>query len=409
MMRAAWTIAARDASRAKGRSALMAIPLVVGVVAILLTVATSEGTRRAVEKSFRAMIGALDVLLVQPGGIAQRGMATMESAITTLTPADAEALAASVPNVRSVGGVQSAFSVPVEANGRTETTVLFAATANWASIRGDSVAKGTWFGEADNAALARVIVLGADLARALFPSGDAVGSHVRLRGIDFGVIGVLAPNGAGPGGASMDNLAYIPLATGQRRVFNRDHLSLVSVKLVNPGKWPETEGAVVALLRQRHGTRAGLDDFRVSSPQAMIARVAGIDTMLRRSLIGIGLLALAIGGIVIAAVMNSAASSRSGEIAVRRAVGATRGDVMRLFWAEAWLVSATAAVAGVVLGVAATGVGASAMRLPLAISWPITFGAAAVCLGIGALAGYYPARRASRLSPADVLRAAADA
>ena len=405
MTKSIWSLAGRTVARNKARTALMSIGLIVGVVSITLTQATGEGARRAVRQSFKAMIGALDVLFVQPGGAAQRGMANLESSITTLTAADAEAIAQSVPNVKAVGVQQSALSAPIEVAGKSGTTALFGSSPNWVALRGDSVAEGAFYTEDDDRAMARVAVIGADVARDYFPTGSAVGQSLRVSGVDFKVVGVLAPNGAGPGGVSIDNLVYIPFETGRRRVFNRDNLTLMSVKLVDPNKWAETQGAVHALVRQRHG-RSGdqLDDFRVSSPEAMMARVASVDTTLRKALLWVGVLALVIGGVVVANLMFAATVSRRTEIATRRAVGATRSDVLRQFWAEAVLVSATAAAVGAAIAVVLTQLGAGMMRMQLAVSWPVTGGTIATTVAIGALAGYFPARKAAALAPSEALR-----
>lgn len=405
MRTSVWSLAGRTVARNKTRTALMSIGLIVGVVSITLTQATGEGARRAVRQSFKAMVGALDVLFVQPGGAAQRGMANLESSIMTLTAGDAEAIAQTVPNVKAVGVQQSALSAPIEVAGKSGTTALFGSSSNWVALRGDSVAAGAFYTEDDNRAMARVAVIGADVARDYYPSGSAVGQPLRVSGVDFKVVGVLAPNGAGPGGASIDNLVYIPFETGRRRVFNRDNLTLMSVKLVDPNKWAETQGAVHALVRQRHG-RSGdqLDDFRVSSPEAMMARVASVDTTLRKALLWVGVLALVIGGVVVANLMFAATVARRAEIATRRAVGATRSDVLRQFWAEAVLVSATAAAVGAAIAVVLTQLGAGMMRMQLAVSWPVTAGTIATTVAIGALSGYFPARKAAALAPGEALR-----
>jgi len=396
----------RTLRRNKGRSFVMALGFIVGVVSITLTEATGEAARTAVRQSFRAMIGDLDVLLVQPGGDAQRGRANLETSITTLTADDAAAIRQSVPNVADVGVAQVELGAVVEANGRNTTTPLFATSANYAVIRGDSMAQGAFFTDDDGRALARVAVIGSDVARELFPTG-AVGQHLRMKAIDFTVVGVIAPNGAGPGGFSMDNIAYIPFETARRRVFNRDYLNIVNIKLANPSRWAQTAAAVHALVRQRHGTTgAALDDFRVTSPQAMIARMAGVDSTLRRMLVWIGGLALVIGGIVVAVLMLAAASARRIEIAVRRAVGATRADIRGQFWSEAALISAAAAVIGAAIANGVIAAGAFMMRAQLSMPWAATLGAVLVTIAIGTAAGYLPARRAASIAPADALRAA---
>ena len=402
------SLAWRTVRRSPGRSALMGAGLVVGVLSISLTVATGEGTRRQIQRSFRAMFGALDVLFVQPGGSAQRGMANQETSIATLTPEDAEAIRTSVPNVSAVGVQQNQIPADFEAGGKAGTTAAFASSANWATLRGDSIADGVFYTEDDNRALARVAVIGSDVARDYFTVGSPVGQHLRLRGVDFTVVGVLAPNGAGPGGVSIDNVIYFPIETGRRRVFNRDHLNLVSVKLVAPSKWAETQASIRTLLRQRHGrVNADLDDFRVSSPQAVIARVANVDTTLGKALYWVGAFALCIGGVIVANLMFAATVSRRQEIATRRAVGATSTDILRQFWLEAMLISVLASLMGIALAAGVTAMGSSMMRMPMALSWRTTLATVGATVMIGLLAGFLPARRAAGMAPGDVLRHAA--
>jgi putative ABC transport system permease protein len=405
-------LAGRTLRRHPGRTALMGLGFLIGTASITLTVATGQGARRAVEQRFRSMIGALDVLLVMQGGGADRAMVHLRSTIPTLTTGDAAAIARAVPNVRDVGGEQVGLQEVIEAAGRNGVTNILGTTSNWAAIHGDSLVAGSYYTDAEQGALARVAVLGADVAREYFGGNNAVGQSIRVRGVDLQVIGVLAPTGGagGVGGGAtnapnLDNVVYVPLATSQRRLFNRDYLNLVSVKLVRRDRAVETQRAVEALLRTRHGkTGKELDDFRVMSPDAMIARVAGVDSMLRRALLWVGALALVIGGVVVANLIVAATVSRSREIGTRRAVGATRADVLRQFWAEAVLVATGAAVCGAAVAVALTVLGARAMRMPLVLSWPVTLGTVAATIAIGAVAGYFPARRAATVPPGVAMR-----
>ena len=404
----AWRLAVRTTRRTKSRSLAMGLTLAVGVLAITLTVATGEGARRGVEKSFRSMLGAFDVLLIQPGGPAMRGMARPGSSVTTLTPDDIRAIETTVPNVRDASMAQTGFDAPVAANGKNGTTSLFGVTPNWFAIRGDSFQAGAPFTGEDASAMARVAVIGSDVARTYAGRSAAVGQHIRVSGEEVLVVGVLAPNGAGPGGASLDNIIDVPLETTRRRFFNRDNIELATLKLVRAGDWALTQAAVTSLLRARHGIRPpALDDFHVTSPEALITRYAKVDSTLRTAFFWVGFLALAIGGVVVANLMYTAATTRRQEIGMRRAIGATQRDILAQFWSEAVVVAALAAVAGAGLGVGITRAAVGMMRIPLAVSWSVTLGAAGITLGVGMLAGYFPARRAAAVSPSAALRTVA--
>jgi putative ABC transport system permease protein len=399
------SLAARSLRRSPLRAVLTGAGLIIGVVAITLSVASGEGARRAVMQQWRAMVGNLDALFISPGGAAQRGMATMENSTATLTPDDAIAVRAGVPNVNDVAIEQSAFSVGVEANGRNGTTALLGVSPNWSALRGDRIAQGAMFTAQQNDEVARVAVIGDDLAKLYFAGGSAVGQRIKVSGIDLEVVGVLERNGAGPGGASMDNLVLIPINTSARRVFNRANINQIRVQMVDPSKSDETSAAVTALLRQRHQLAEGqLDDFRISTPRAMMARRQNVDSSLRRTILSVGVLVLVLGGVMVANLMYASTADRTPEIGMRRAVGAKRGDILRQFWAEAAGVSILSGVLGVLLSLVAVVVGSRVLHYPLAVSWPVTGMALAATIIIGLAAGYFPAHRASAMSPADVLR-----
>ena len=410
MSRGTWQLAVRTLRRHPGRTLLMGLGLVIGAACISLTVATGEGARRAVAAMLENQIGALDVLLVVQGGPADRGTSHLESSVTTLTRADADAVAGRIPNVKMVGADQIDLGAPIEVQGNNGTTGLIGTTANFAAVRGDSLAAGSLFTAADDAALARVAVIGADVAREYFPNVDPIGQNVRVRGVDLQVVGVLARNGAQDRGntghmLNIDNVVYVPLSTAQRRLLNRSHLNMIRIKLQRMRNWRDTESSVISLLRQQHAiAENGLDDFRVLSPEAMIARAADIDSTLRRALLWIGALSLVLGGVVIANLMFAASASRSREIGTRRAVGAAAADILRQFWAEALLVGLGAALAGTLLAGVLIGLGGHILGARLALSWPVILGTMVITTTIGALAGYFPARRAARLPPGVALR-----
>jgi len=403
-------LALRTLRRFPGRTLLMGLGLAIGAASITITLAAGQGARRKVEERLKVMIGELDVLLIVQGGPADRGTSHLESSVTTLVREDAAAIAASIPNTKSVLAEQIELGAVIEANGKNSTVGITGATPNWAMVRGDSLAEGSLYTDADEAALERVAVIGSDVAKEFFPEGNAVGQRLRLRGVDFDVVGVLAPRGGATNPLSamffnVDYVVYVPLATAQRRLLNREHLNMIRVKLDQNSRWAETQAAVETLLRARHAIGNGeQDDFRVLSPEVMIARSAGVTTPLRRAVLWIGGLSLLIGGVVIANLMFAATSARSREIGTQRAVGASRADVLRQFWAEAVLVAAGAALTGTVIAAAWTTIGSRFLNKAMVIDWPSTLATVLGAIVIGVIAGYFPARRAATVPPATALR-----
>jgi putative ABC transport system permease protein len=410
MSQSTWSLALRTLRRFPGRTMLMGLGLAIGAASITITLAAGQGARKKVEERLKVMIGELDVLLVVQGGPADRGTSHLESSVTTLVREDAEAIAASVPNVKTVLAEQVELGAVIEANGKNSTASITGATPNWAAVRGDSLAAGSLYTDADESALERVAVIGSDLAKEFFPDGNAVGQRMRLRGVDFEVVGVLAPRGGATNPLSamffnVDYVVYVPLATAQRRLLNREHLNMIRVKLDRNSGWAETQAAVETLLRGRHAISPGeQDDFRVLSPEMMIARSAEVTTPLRRAVLWIGGLSLLIGGVVIANLMFAATAARSREIGTQRAVGASRADVLKQFWAEAILVAVGAALLGTAIAAAWTAIGSRFLNKAMVIEWSSTLATVVGAVAIGIVAGYFPARRAATVPPASALR-----
>jgi putative ABC transport system permease protein len=352
------------------------------------------------------MVGTFDVVNIAPGGARTRGMPSLTTVEPTLTTQDAEAILNQVANVRRLATEQSAFDIDVQYRDRTSTSSLWGVSADWMEIRGDEVTAGRGIGAEDNATVARVVVIGPDVRTALFPGEEPVGRTLRIAEVPFEVIGVLAPRGAGPGGSSLDNLILLPVTTASKRLFNRDYLTGITVQLNDPSRFEAAREAITGLLRERHGIVPPVEDnFTVSNPRAAVAQVEDVGSTLSRILAGVGAIATLIGGVVIMTLMLMAVAERRREIGVRRALGATQGDVLRQFLAEAALVSGLGGIVGVAAGVGIGTLVTLQRALPPVFLWEVMAGAVVVAVIIGVLFGLQPAWRAARLDPIEALRA----
>jgi len=397
--------AMRTTNRYRTRTLLMMTGIVVGISSLAILSSIGEATKRETLQHFKNMLGTFDTIIVRPGGGRSRGMPTLVNVPPTLRFEDANAIAAELPEVKTVTEVQTAFDIDVQYRDHTASPALFGASSSWLAVRSEDVAGGSFFTDEQNAALARVAVLGPDVRQKLFPEEDPLGKTIRIAGVPFQVIGTLKSRGAGPAGATLDNIVLIPISTSSRRLFNRDFLTMLIVQVKNPEHNTETTEKVAALLRARHHIRPpALDDFTVTDPAVTMSQVARAGGTLNKILIGVSLMALLIGGIVIMALMSIAVSERRREIGIRRSVGAGRGDVVQQFLLEAVLVALAGGVAGVLIGVGGMRLVARAQKMPLIILWqPIAF-AILVALGTGVLFGIYPAWKASRVDPIQALR-----
>ena len=397
--------ALRSMSRNRIRAALMTLGILVGISSLAILSSIGEATKRETMRRFKNMIGTFDTIIVRPGGGRSRGMPTLVNVPPTLKFEDGNAITAEVPEVRAIAEVQNAFDIDVQYRERTTSPAVFGVSCNWLELRSEDVADGSFFSEEQNASLARVAVLGADVRNGLFPEEDPLGKTIRIANAPFQVIGTLKSRGVGPAGAALDNIVLIPINTASRRLFNRDYLTMLIAQIKNPDRSADATEKVTALMRERHHIRPpALDDFTITNPAATMAQVTRAGGTLSKILTGVSLMALLIGGIVIMALMSIAVSERRKEIGVRRSLGAGRSDIVQQFLLEASLVALAGGIAGVLIGVGGMQIVARVQKLPQILLWEPIATAILVALGTGLLFGIYPAWKASRVDPIQALR-----
>lgn len=386
------------------RAGLVCGAIALGVTSLVVTGALAAGAEREVARSL-ATLGT-NLLVVRPTAV-PRAVNRREIAgrVTTLSPGDAAAIAA-LPGVAAAApGADGAVRAKV---GRTAVAAnAMGTTPAFLGIRGFRLASGRFLDDTDQREARRVAVLGARIADTLFPDGGAVGREVRLRGVPFEVIGTLAAKGAALGGGDEDTVIVMPMTTALRRVFNRPWLSAVFVSAADPASMDRTGVAVGRLVRVRHRpARDGRDDFEVQNTARLLTLQRQTLDLLGWLTAGLAVLTLAGGGSSVLAVMWLSVSDRTGEIGLRRAVGATDTAIVGQFLAEATAL----AVAGWLAGLAAAGVAIAAAAN--ATRWSIGLPADALALSAAMVAiaalvpGAVAAIRAARIAPVEALRKA---
>lgn len=385
------------------RTALLMAGVTVGVAALAAVLALGQGTRARILE----LVGrhGLDMIMVRAGGDVQVFAPTADRGLASLHEADARAIEAEVPGVRLLSATQNLRGISVVAGDRQVTTRAFGVEPPWLAVRRWGVAEGEWIDDADMAATARVVLLGAGVARQLFPDGGAVGATIRVNGDPYVVKGVFIEMGTNAGGDDWDDRIVVPMTTSTRRLFNRPYLEQIVFLVDDARRVPVVAEQVRALLRVRHQIAAGQpDDFFVREPEDVQETALDTSTTLTTLLLLLALAALAAGTLVVMNLMVTAVAARRGEIGLRRALGARAGDIERQFLLEAIEVSLAGGAAGVVLGVLAAAVIAATGLGEARLTWlPFVAGMAA-CLAAGVAAGVVPARRAARVEAAQALR-----
>lgn len=398
-------LALRTLSRNRLRSFLMMLGVTVGIASLTGLASVGEATRKETMAQFKRMLGTLDMVIVQAGGPSTRGMPTLTSVDPTLKTADAEAVAAEIPYVVNVAPIQFAPDLDIKYRDKVTTSSVFGGGHKWTEIRHEEVVLGTNITAEDEASLARVVLLGADVHKTLFPDEDPIGKQIRIADVPFEIKGVLNTRGVGPGGATMDNMVLIPVTTASKRLFNRDFLTSMLIQLEDPSQAKKAVADITALMRERHGIiPPAQDDFRVTTPEAQVGRMVEVGSTLSKILIGVAIVATLIGGTVIMSLMLISVSERRKEIGVRRAVGASRRDIMVQFLVEAAVVSLVGGVLGIVIGVGGTVLATVLAKLPPAVMWSAVGGAALLSVVVGLVFGLQPAWRAANVDPIQALR-----
>jgi putative ABC transport system permease protein len=399
----------------KMRSGLTVLGIVIGVAAVIAMLAVGNGAQASITGSI-SDIGT-NLLFVFSGGPQQGGPGgppgRSGSNTRPLTLGDAEAIADSfaAPSVELVApAIQG--NVTLTFSGENTTTSLTGVTPAYASVRNMQVAEGEFINEEHLLGRMSVVVLGPETAIALFGHADGVvGETVRIEGQPFRIIGVLAVKGGGAFG-SEDNAAYIPFTTAQARLIKRsvpDRVDVIFVQAISAEAVPQAAEEISNIIRQRHRTPIGADDFTVFTQQDFLQTFETITGVLTIFLGGIAGISLLVGGIGIMNIMLVSVTERTKEIGLRKALGARKRDILLQFLTESSLLSLIGGIIGIMFGwLIAYVVGQIALAtgndfIPIvgmdAIILSTTFSAA-----IGLFFGIYPATRAANLEPVEALR-----
>lgn len=384
------------------RVALALSSVAMGTAGVLLTSALGRGAQEEVLRDIEAL--GTDLLIVRAAA-AKRLVARREvdGLLPGLDREDAAAIA-ELPMVRAV--VPSIEGMlRVKAGNAAQATSVLGATPDFLGVRRFRVRSGRFFAEEDERESRRVAVLGARVAATLFPGEDPVGRTLRLRGIPFEVIGVLEAKGAQADGADEDNQVVIPLRTALRRVFNTRWLSALLVSIGDPERMEEAEAAITGLLRERHRLGPGFgngekpDDFEVQNRTRLLAAQSETVGSLTLLTSGLAALALLVGGAGILALMLLSVRERTGEIGLRRAVGARPRDILLQFLAEATVL----ALGGWLIGSVTGALGALAVAFATEWEVGLPLGALLASLAMALITGIgfgaFPARKAALLPP----------
>jgi putative ABC transport system permease protein len=389
----------------KLRSGLTIIGIVIGVAAVIAIISIGRGAENSITGSIQGI--GTNLLFVFRGGadkVRNPQPVTLGDAAAIADPFQAPHVVGVVPELTG--------NVEVSAGGESRNVQIEGVTPEYTTVRNQKVSEGEFINQEHILGRASVVLLGTEVANNLFGrKGGLVGETVRVEGQPFRVIGVLESKG-GSGFGSEDNRIMVPLTTAQTRLLRRatrDRVDLLVAQASSVDAVAEATDEISQILRARHRTEIGADDFTILSQQDFLTTVQTITGVFTIFLGGIAAISLLVGGIGIMNIMLVSVTERTREIGLRKALGARRIDIMVQFLTESALLSMFGGLIGIGLGAAiamVVGKIAAARGTPInpAIGIDTILLATLFSTAVGLFFGLYPANRAARLEPVEALR-----
>jgi putative ABC transport system permease protein len=389
------------------RSLLTMLGIVIGVAAVIAMVAIGSGARNLVDKQIRSL-GA-NLAIVTPGNVTQGGARLGAGAASTLTDEDAASIKREIDGVTAAAPFVRGNAQAV-AGGANWGTTVYGVDNDYFAAREWDIETGRGFDPDEIRRGEIVALLGRTVAKNLFGEADPTDQTIRVRNVPFKVVGVMGPKGQSAFGQDQDDVIFVPLDAGRRRVIGRNYAKDRSVGSIFIKFDREEDIApgieqVTALLRQRH--RVGgeqEDDFAIRNLTEIAQTASASANTLSMLLAAVAAVSLLVGGIGIMNIMLVSVTERTREIGLRLAVGARPRDILGQFLIEATTLATIGGAIGVALGVGTAQAIASAAGWPALVSPNAILIAVVFSALVGIFFGFYPAQRAAQLDPIEALR-----
>ncbi|MCX6765821.1 MAG: ABC transporter permease [Candidatus Moranbacteria bacterium] len=392
----------RSLSGNKARSGLTILGIVIGIASVIAMIAVGQGAKSSIETSIEA-IGS-NLIIVTPGF--QRGTAVSQGrgSAQTLTLEDANIIKSQLQAAKAVAP-EVTRRYQVNAKGKNTNTQVIGTVQDYLAARNVKMDIGSFFNEQQIRSSAKVAILGSSTRDDLFgANANPLGQTVRIKNVDFDVIGVTQAKG-GTGFANPDDAIYVPLTAAQHFLSGDNFVTTISIAAQDQSSMAAVQEQINNILLEQHKISDPLlADFNIINQNDIIATASNITdtfTILLSSIAGISLL---VGGIGIMNMMLTTVTERTREIGLRKAVGIRKIYINLQFLSEAVLLTFFGGAIGIFVGWLASLAISNFSNLPTQVSLFAIFLAFGVSAAVGIIFGFYPARRAANLSPIVALR-----
>jgi len=402
MLLSIFMLALHSVQRNALRSFLTILGIVIGVSAVITMVTLGNGATQAIQAQISSL--GTNLLMIRPG---QRGFGGGRGGgIPQFTAADADAITGQIGGVAAVAP-QGSASVTVVANGRNWATTITGSNNAWFDSGNWRLAQGRIFAADELLSGSAVCVVGETVRREIY-GGEAglngLGEQLRIKQFSCVIIGILSAKGQG-GMGDQDDVVVVPLATLQRRVTGTTKVGTLLVSMVEGSDSAPLKASLRQLLRERRKLADNDDDnFNIFDTQQLADTLSGTTQVLTTLLGAVAAVSLLVGGIGIMNIMLVSVTERTREIGLRLAIGALEKEVLLQFLIEAVVLSALGGLTGIVIATAASYGLSHLMAVPYEFDTAINLLSFLFSAAIGAIFGYFPARRAARMDPIEALR-----
>ncbi len=396
-------IALRALARHRLRTALTILGIMVGIAAVICTVALGAGSAAAIHQQ---MLNLGDNFVwIENGSRNVGGVRTGAGGVPRLTVEDSDAIAAEVPEIARCSPNVDSRSQLIR-GGVNWNTSYRGVSPDYLPIKAWPIAKGASFSDADVTAHARVAILGKTVETQLFGEDDSIGQAIRVGPVIFTVVGVLEARGPSTSGQDQDDTIFLPYTTVMHQLKGTTTVDDIMCSAVSADVIPLAQEHIAEVLRVRHRIQDDTpDDFNLRAPEDAIRLQQDTAQTMSMMLSAIASVSLLVGGIGVMNIMLVSVAERTREIGLRMAIGARESDVRVQFLVEALMLGVAGGICGLGLGIAGSSVFAAQNGWPMVISPTTILDAIGFSSAISLIFGYYPARHAASLDPIESLRA----
>jgi putative ABC transport system permease protein len=391
----------------KLRSALTILGVSVGVITVIFMVSIIQGLNKAFAEQIESL-GSNTIFVSKFEPSFGRPPSAEEIHRKDLTMEDAEALRREAPSIVGVSPIHRMIAATVRYNDKqTDTPILLGVTPFYEFVHSQYIGRGRFISDADMTARANVVILGVDVARALFPYEDPLDKEIKIQGNPYRIIGVMETLG-NFFGQSRDNSVFIPISTFDKYYPDLPAPEVVFFVIVRPVSRAAVKSAMDEitdiLRRRRRVPRGAPNNFGISSQDSLLDIYNQLTGATALVLTAVSFVALMIGGIGVMNIMLVSVTERTKEIGIRKAVGATRANILWQFLIEAVALTAIGGLAGLAVGEVASLLMNKYSPLPAYVPlWAIGVGIG-ISAAVGIIFGLWPAWKAARLDPIEALR-----